>query len=288
MVRLYLAGYKGYYVISRLPKEYLFYIDDVVIDTDSKVQKDYSKETENACKNYGLKFSLRKNLRSSTSKYGISIGWRFLIKDNSPVFVFHDSLLPRLRGFNPLVTALINGDKHLGVSCLLATENYDRGPLIGQKSIEVNYPLKIKEAIELIGKEYLFLFVEVIKKIIENNVSYSDQDESSASYSLWRDGEDYLIPWHWEAAKIKRFIDAVGFPYSGAKTYEKSNLLTVFDAQEVEDVKIENRVPGKVIFKNNDGYVIVCGKGLLQIKHFFDSNQNEIDLSKKFRIRFHS
>jgi methionyl-tRNA formyltransferase len=98
----------------------------------------------------------------------------------------------------------------------------------------------------------------------------TSQDETLATYSIWRDEYDYIIDWSKSAEYIKRFIDAVGYPYKGAFTTWDNTKYYIKDSFVVEDVVVENRVSGKVLFKNDKSLIIVCGSGLLGVKDFFD------------------
>lgn len=287
MIRLRLLGYKGYFVLSNILK-YSAYLDDVVIARDRNVQNDYYEEIKQLCVENGILFYDRTKEPECNSSYSISIGWRWLSSDNkAQIIVFHDSLLPKYRGFNPLVTALINGDRFVGVTCLFGSGEYDRGRIIGQKKMEVQYPVKIKTVIEDISLLYLELMIDFLTKIESKQpITGQEQNEQSATYSLWRDDADYYIDWTWDADKIKRHIDAVGYPYAGAKTLLDNQELTIKDAGIVDDVKIENRDVGKVIFKNENGLVIVCGKGLLLVKDFYTSNGELFNYENKFRLKF--
>jgi methionyl-tRNA formyltransferase len=286
MIRLYTLGYKGFYALSKLNNNQRKFVSEVVIAKDKSVQKDYFNETKDFCQKNNILFFERGKEEISNAEYSIAIGWRWLINDNKKLLVFHDSLLPKYRGFNPLVTALINGDLEIGLTALLASEEYDRGPIIGQKKIKIAYPIKIKEAIERISELYAQLLIELIEKIEKNTISEISQKEEDATYSLWRDDEDYFINWNDSAQNIKRFIDSVGFPYNGAKTILDSVPVRIFDASAEEDVFIENRCPGKVIFKRENNFIITCGKGLLNVREFYDDLGNRIDFSNKFRLRF--
>jgi methionyl-tRNA formyltransferase len=64
-----------------------------------------------------------------------------LIALDVPLVVFHDSILPQYRGFNPLVSALINGDSRVGVTAM-GTDEFDKGDIIGQRTIAINIPSK--------------------------------------------------------------------------------------------------------------------------------------------------
>ncbi|MMZ71732.1 hypothetical protein D1872_352860 [compost metagenome] len=55
----------------------------------------------------------------------------------------------------------------------------------------------------------------------------------------------------------------------------------------VDDVKIEIRTPGKIIFFEDGFPIVVCGKGLLKILSIRDDkSQKELLPLKKFRVRF--
>ena len=84
----------------------------------------------------------------------IVAGWRWLLPSTEKLIVLHDSLLPRYRGFNPLVSQLIDKEERLGVTAFFASDRYDCGDIINQPSIKVSYPLKINEAIERVCNCY--------------------------------------------------------------------------------------------------------------------------------------
>ena len=202
--------------------------------------------------------------------------------------VLHDSLLPKYRGFAPLVNQLINGENYLGVTLLFASKEYDKGEIIDQVKKQINYPIKISSAIDIVTKCYILLTLNVFKNITESATFISrKQKETEATYSLWRNNEDYIIDWTWNANKIKRFIDAVGTPYSGAQSFIYNKKIIIEEAEVVKDVKIINRDVGKVIFINNSKPIIICGKGLLKIiKAKYLHNSESILPLAKFRTRF--
>lgn len=287
MVRLYLLGQKGLFVLKELDKRYLSYISEVVIGKDRGVINDYSDDIRELCEHLQLKLYLKnKTIENSDYKYSIAIGWRWLINSDKPLLVIHDSILPRLRGFNPLVTALINGDSKIGATALIAEKGYDEGPIIIQKTLEISYPIKIAEAIEKISYVYAAIVNNLFDSIINQSMVIHVQDNSKATYSLWRDEDDYKINWNWSSEKIKRFIDAVGYPYKGAFTFLNQKKIRILDAEVTSDLKIENRIPGKVIFKKDDTFTVVCGKGLLLVSTFYDNTLSEKIKFDNFRLKF--
>jgi methionyl-tRNA formyltransferase len=116
------------------------------------------------------------------------------------------------------------------------------------------------------------------------------QNEVEATYSIWRDNDDYLIDWNKSADEIKRLIDAVGSPYLGARTLtSRGEEVKILKAEIVEDVICELRHVGKVIFINNGLPTVICGEGLLRITEAYrlvSAAEESYLPMKSFRIKF--
>ena len=286
---LYLMTFKGYKVLKAIIDNGFYDIVNVVIvGEDKNVNNDYSKEIVKLCIENNLKFFQRGSEFYSDSNYALAISWRWLIdKKSSKLIVLHDSILPKYRGFAPLVNSLINGEKFIGVTALFANEDFDRGNIIFQEQLEVKYPIKIKNAIEIISKLYENLALKIISKL--KNEQFLDsqiQNEKMATYSLWRDKDDYFIDWNNDATYIKRFIDSLSFPYKGASTILNGEILRIQDAEVCNDVKIENRDVGKVLFVENGYPIVVCRVGLLKITTIVTETGSSFLPLKKVRLKF--
>lgn len=289
IVNLYLMGLKGLESISNLNFRFLNMINCVIIGKDKNVINDYSEKIEKYCKAKRLKYFYRIDVPLglvNKADLNIAIGWRWIINSETKTIAFHDSLLPKYRGFNPLVSSLINGDEVIGVSAFIANNQYDCGDIVGQKNMKIKYPIKIKEAIEKVSYLFSDLLNDIFEGFASNSLMPISQQDSQATYSLWRDNNDYHIDWSWDSSRLSRFIDAVGYPYKGAFCFVNGRKIIIYDSVALPDINIENRCPGKVIFKNGQCCDIVCGKGLLRVREFFSDDGNQIDLSK-FRIRFY-
>ncbi|PTM06923.1 MAG: methionyl-tRNA formyltransferase [Bacteroidetes bacterium] len=266
-------------------------IDFIIVGRDKNVLKDYAKEIIELAETEQITWVERNDQYSVVSKYAVAISWRWLItvkKSATKLIVLHDSLLPKYRGFAPLVNQLINKEPFVGVTALFASSEFDRGDIIFQEKRKINYPIKIEAVITIVSKIYCRLLIKIFKIIISNSDLPSlVQDEKKASYSLWRDEKDYRIDWSKDADYLERFINSVGFPYAGASCMMDNMLIRITDVEQVDDVKIMNRDYGKILFINNGYPVIVCGKGLLMLKlAFFDQSNKHVIPLNKFRIRF--
>jgi methionyl-tRNA formyltransferase len=282
-------SYKGYYVLKKILSEFNHLaIDKIISSRDNKVEKDFYDEIMDLSVSSGIQFFDRNDLFVIETEYIVAISWRWIIKTEKQLIVLHDSLLPRYRGFSPLVNCLINEEKTIGVTAIIANDEYDTGEIIDQREVGIEYPIKIFEAIEVITPLYFEIIREIISKIITGKQLIGiNQDESLCSYSLWRDEEDYRIDWSEKASYIKRFIDSLGFPFLGASSFVDNKKVRIVDAEEFTDVKIENRTPGKVIFIKRGYPVVVCGEGLLLLTKVNedDSGKSALPLNK-IRILF--
>lgn len=291
---LYLVGYKGFCVLSeilaKLGGDVVAY---VVAARDSGVTEDYFEEIRALALENNLEFLRREDVvktKVPEADIKYAIGWKWLLQSDNSLIIFHDSMLPEYRGFAPLVNALLAGEKKIGVTALLAAETYDSGPIVAQRTIEISYPVKIAEAIDNVSVLYAELAIAVYEKFVEDGFfSSKPQNESLATYSPWRDESDYLVPWSESSNYIKRFCDAVGTPYKGAKTYWGQRVLTVLDVVEIEDISVTDRSRhiGKIIRKKNNCPVVICGSGLLLVNGLIDASTGENILNQlPFRVRF--
>ncbi len=220
----------------------------------------------------------------------LAVGWNRLIDLSSrKVYVLHDSILPRLRGWNPLVTALQMGHKEIGCSIISATEEIDGGDILVQSTAQIDYPIKIADAY-LILKTCIERVIELFFLDFEFLISKAQkQDLSLVTYSLWRDERDYFINWNQSSSEITRFVNSVGFPYEGAACYVGKSKIRILDASIHSSAIFENASPGKIFRINTDNSIIVCsGDGLVRLFNLYNDDQSERILIKKLRTRLSS
>lgn len=266
---LFLLNKKGYKCLEEISrnKSMKDQIDFVVLAKDVGNKEDFFKEMKGLCSNEGILFYERKEDFNITAKYSIAIGWRWLIRDVKNLIVIHDSLLPKYRGFSPLPNMLINGEKSIGATAIFASNEMDKGDIIIQKKTNINYPIKIEKAINLMSNIYCEIILELFQKFnFKEKITITEQDHNNATYSLWRDNEDYFIDWNQSANKIVRFVNSVGYPYDGAKTYLGDKVITIDDVSVFNGIKIETKHVGKILMYKEGNPVIICKKGAVIIR----------------------
>jgi methionyl-tRNA formyltransferase len=260
----------------------------VYIDREENVSREFDGELADICRKNNAPFEnpKQKALTFSPADLVISVGWRFLL-DAPRLWVVHDSLLPKYRGFNPLVTALLAGDRKIGVSLIKGVDKVDAGPILLQKSIEIDYPITLRHAYEKLGPIYEEFGVAVAQSIKTGHTpAESTQDETQVTYSVWRDVLDYQVDWKASAKDIRRFVDAVGDPYLGATTTLNAESVRILSAEEEPDLPIVNRTPGKVFSIDSGKPLVICGTGLLRIHEAVDANDRSLLPMKKLKSRF--
>ncbi len=219
----------------------------------------------------------------------LAVGWRKLIRaahGDQRIFVFHDSVLPDLRGWNPLVTAIELGRTFAGVTLFLADRQPDAGPIVGQKTFPLNQNTSISEALEEATNVLRTLFIEFVDGLKSRSLVPLTQDESKASISPWRDAQDYAIDWTASAENVERLVLSRSWPYLGASCWMSGEKLRVFSARQVLDLPpLAIPAAGKVIRLNAGTPTVACGAGFLEILDMRDPQGKQIHVDS-LRTRF--
>ncbi|CAO3440085.1 formyltransferase family protein [Azospirillum argentinense] len=279
-VSLFVAGTKGANLLRALfdgpdaPAPGFFPLAQVHLVTSyssSGLSHDPRAEIMEICRRYGLLYRDRHELKTTdyaASDLVLLAGWQYLLPDIDDRFiVFHDSLLPHLRGFNPTVTALILGDRRVGVTAFRPDEGVDTGPVYGQEALAIGETARIGEVYEALGGAYARLARRLVERAAMGSLAATPQDHSAATYSLWRNEDDYTIDWTGAASAIRRFVDAVSWPYLGARTRYRGAEIRIDRVMEIPDLRFPLRQPGKIwtLSGNGEGADVVCGEGMLRI-----------------------
>lgn len=219
----------------------------------------------------------------------LCIGWRSLVRtgDQLPdVFVIHDSLLPELRGWNPLVSAVELGLKRTGVTLFQASSGPDTGPIVSQEAFALGVGVPIFGALEMAGQATTKLLIKFLHAVIDGEITYSPQDELQASVSPWRNDADYFLDWSMSSLKVQQFILSRGFPYQGAKTTIHGLPLSIGLGKLREDFPpMAVSSPGKTIAIERGDPVVACGSGFVEISELRDDS-GETYRFESLRTRF--
>lgn len=289
-ILLMLATEKGVGILKQIASsQYVKYIGAIVSFHEINVLHDSYYDIQKIADEINIEFHDWNKFKSNPERFVsegkfteiIAVGWRYIIPlalnrflDN-PVMIFHDSLLPKYRGFAPVVTAMLCGEKTIGASVIFAGETPDNGDIICQESIMLNGDEYISDVISSMTDVYKRLFNRLIADIVSDSVEGHPQNDSEATFSIWRDEDDYLIDWNMDADEILTMIRALGFPYRGAKSIYNGDIIRILKAEKAEqDLNFAIRDVGK-IWELKDGIpVVICKKGLIRIESATDEAGN--------------
>lgn len=226
------------------------------------------------CQNHGLTFhvlSTPKNLAPLLDGLHPDLvmvcGWywkipgEILSKVSGGFIGLHASLLPRYRGFAPLVWSLLNGENEAGISLFYFEVGLDTGDILFQKNFSLGPDTTIAEALEQAEKHALAGLAETLPLLLAGLAPRSSQDHSKASFCSQRKPEDGRIDWNHTALSIHNAIRAQTHPYPGAFTYWEGRKLFLWKSVRC-DVQYFG-LPGLTVEIRNKQALITCGQGAI-------------------------
>ena len=200
-----------------------------------------------------------------------AVSWRYMIpatvyeRARLGAFVFHDSLLPKYRGFSPTVWSMINGEDHTGVTLFEIAEGVDEGNVVAQKQVPIDKDETIAQVIERVTATYLAVLTDNLPALLAGNAARYPQDHSAATYTCKLLPEDFRIDWSAPTTQIYNLIRAVTEPYSGAYTTIDGAAIRIWAAEPVSPTyHYVGRIPGRIVeVRAGEGAVVLTGDGSL-------------------------
>lgn len=299
-ILLLLATEKGYEVLHHIAdSDFKGNIGGVISFRDKGVIRDWCDDIESLCVSGSIPFYHWNNIKESLTELIsensitglIAIGWRYMLPLTlnrfleDDMIIIHDSLLPKYRGFAPIVTAMMCGEERVGATAIFAAEKVDSGDIIIQKSFEIDRSVYIDEVIHKMSGVYTQIVDGILQMMNDGTLKGIPQDDTEATYSIWRDEQDYLIDWNKNAEQIYTQIRSLGNPYKGAHTYADGEEIRIIKASvEETDIDLAIRDAGKIWSISSGRPVVVCGKGLLMIEEALDTGGKNYQF-KRVRMR---
>lgn len=200
-------------------------------------------------------------VQSERPDYCLVAGWYWLLSESLLASVpggfigIHNSLLPRYRGFSPLVWTLMNGDLEAGYSIFSLASGMDEGPLWLQRRVPVDKDDYIGDVLGRIEAQAPADFVAVLGNLLAGDASSAPQSSIGVSYCARRLPEDGRIDWKQPADRIRNMIRALSDPYPGAFSFVGETKLRVWRADTIEAAYYG--LPGQIAGIDSDGSAVV-------------------------------
>lgn len=202
------------------------------------------------------------------------VSWRYMVppdiyrRARLGSYVFHDSLLPRYRGFAPTVWAMINGETETGVTLFRTADELDAGDILDQRRIAIGKCDTIADVMERLTLVYLEMVESNFSSLLAGSAKSYSQDNSLATYTCKWTPADAQIIWSKSAREIYNVIRATSQPYPGAYTYLDGQKITIWSAELPTDARrYVASVPGRVAgFVSDEGATVLTGDGSIVLK----------------------
>lgn len=119
----------------------------------------------------------------------------------------HPSFLPKYRGPSPIRTALLNGDKNIGVCLMQIVHDLDAGGVYMCKNINI----EDNDTNETLEKRVSSLSIEIINEFFENPERFHLTPQmGDPSYTKKFTSDDEVIDWNKTPEQIHNLIRALG------------------------------------------------------------------------------
>lgn len=169
----------------------------------------------------------------------------------------HDSLLPKYAGFAPLIWALLNDEKEVGVTAHLMSADLDAGDIVLQRVVPVGPADTTTDLFHRTVALFGPITVDGLALIASGRTDWTPQDRSQASFFHKRADLDCRIDWTWPAEDIERLVRAQCDPYPSAWTHHRGERVRVTRASVSKG--IYGGTPGRIFIREGAGVVIVAG-----------------------------
>jgi len=214
---------------------------------------------------------------SFKSKVGVLIDFGIIVSQHTidsfkkGIVNSHFSLLPELRGADPISFAILEGKQKTGVSLMMLVEAMDEGPLLAQAELELTGketgPSLTADLIELSAKS----LETVLPLWIEGEIDAGTQEDvtllasKKATYTRKLTKSDGVINWSKSATEIDREIRAfIDWPKSRATIGDVECVITEAhvvptnfgDPGDIEKSLIEDKI---LAIQAGDGYLCIDG-----------------------------
>ena len=246
-------------------------------------EPDYFDALQEMVNGHGQRFLEARNVahekwdefwKDNTVDLMFMISWRYIVPDTvyrralRGAYVFHDSLLPKYRGFSPTVWAMINGEKETGVTLFKITDGFDAGEIVDQKAITIDTKETIADVVGKVTLTYLDMVESNFRRLLSQDVQSRAQNHGDATYTCKWTPADALINWNRSSLSIYNLVRATCLPYPGAFTYLDDRKLTVWSAELLPSPRsYVSSVPGRVVqVQPGDGSVVLTGDGTILLK----------------------
>lgn len=179
----------------------------------------------------------------------------------------HAGKLPFYRGRNILNWALINDEKEFGITVHYLDEGIDTGDIILQQTYSITDEDDYNTLLIRAYNGCADVLYYAIKMIQNNEVTRIRQNDIDpvGMYCGVRKAGDEIIDWSQTSREIFNFIRALCSPGPQAISWINGNKISINKARMIEGACSYKNIPGQVIGKTEDGFLIKTKDTIIEI-----------------------
>jgi methionyl-tRNA formyltransferase len=282
-IALLCAGEIGYRCLQRLIESQSAQLVAVFSYRVEPPQSEYLEKIQEFCRTHDVQFyesavagqeQFREVWSTLQLDYIFAIKWRTMIPREviqaarRGLIIFHAALLPRYRGFAPVNWPLINGEEKTGVTMFYGAEDVDSGDIIEQRERIITDDDDAGTIDRWLNAMVEQMLVENLPRLASGTAPRTPQDQTQATYTIWRSPEDGHIDWNQPTRNVFNLIRGLASPYPGAYSMLEGRKLIIWSAEiEREPRRYVGSIPGKVErIIPGEGVNVLTADGILRIK----------------------
>ena len=174
----------------------------------------------------------------------------------------HSSLLPEYRGAAPIHRSILNGDTRTGVTTMIMDKGMDTGDILLMQETPIHETDNAQTLHDTLAEMGGSLVLETLRRLEENTLLPTPQDNSHATYAAKLKKEEGLIKWEQSATTLWNQVRGLT-PWPGTYTWLNKKRLRILKAQTAEGAAGDK--PGQVMRVTDMGIEVGTGQGRLII-----------------------
>lgn len=181
----------------------------------------------------------------------------------------HGSLLPKWRGAAPIQRALLSGEDVTGVTIMQLVHKMDAGPILHTATMDILPTDTSGTLFERMAEVGAKTLVEVLPKILNEELTPVEQDESQVTYAAKITKEESALNYSLSAKTLALNVRGLN-PWPIATTTLSGTVFKVFETEVIDSSALKEKsddLPvGAICEVNAQGIVVKCSEDYLVLK----------------------
>lgn len=199
------------------------------------------------------------------------------IPRSAPVNV-HFSLLPALRGADPVRRAILEGLQVTGVTTIRMDEGADTGPILLQQDERIRDGDDAGSLGARLAEVGGSLLVRTLDRLEDGDLQERPQDDAAATLAPKLRSEEEWLDWSEDAGRVGLRVRALA-PDPGARTRFRDRILKVLEARASQG----NGEPGTIVAVSKDALGVAAATGVVYLEEVLPEGRRRMSGSEFIR-----